>query len=74
MAGTSGARGELAMMDSSWLRQLGLIPHLFRHIFALQWLEEHPRDYLTVSKILWHGDVKTTVRTYCKVSDTFNNH
>ena len=39
-------------------------PHLFRDIFAVQWLEEHPEDYLTLSKILWHRNIQTTIRIY----------
>jgi integrase len=39
-------------------------PHLFRDIFAVKWLEEHPEDYLTVSKILWHRNIQTTLRIY----------
>jgi Phage integrase family len=41
-------------------------PHLLRDIFAYKWLEEHPEDYLTLSKILWHRDIKTTLRTYAE--------
>jgi integrase len=36
-------------------------PHLFRHICAVTWLKEHPKDYLTLSKILWHKNVQTTI-------------
>ena len=39
-------------------------PHLFRDILAVKWLEIHPEDYLTVSKLLWHRNIKTTLRTY----------
>lgn len=39
-------------------------PHLFRDIFAYWWLEHHPEDFLTLSKVLWHSDIKTTLRTY----------
>ena len=39
-------------------------PHLCRDIFATQWVEEHPESYLTLSKILWHKDPKTTIRIY----------
>jgi integrase len=39
-------------------------PHLFRDIFAYWWLENHPQDYLTLSKVLWHRDIKTTLRIY----------
>lgn len=39
-------------------------PHLFRDAFALAWLEAHPEDYLTLSKILWHRNVNVTLRVY----------
>ena len=39
-------------------------PHLFRDILAVRWLEDHPEDYLTVSKILWHRNIQTTLRIY----------
>jgi hypothetical protein len=41
-----------------------LNPHLCRDVFATQWLEENPEAYLRLSKILWHADVKTTIRIY----------
>jgi integrase len=39
-------------------------PHPFRDIVAFTWLKEHSKDYLTLSKMLWHADVNTTVRMY----------
>ena len=39
-------------------------PHLFRDIFAVKWLEDHPEDYLTLSKVLWHSNIQTTLRIY----------
>jgi integrase len=39
-------------------------PHLFRDIVAFEWLKAHPKDFLTLSKILWHKDVQTTIRIY----------
>jgi integrase len=39
-------------------------PHLFRDIFAYRWLDHHPEDSLTLSKVLWHRDLKTTLRIY----------
>ncbi len=39
-------------------------PHLFRSIFAYKWLDEFAEDYLTLSKVLWHRDIKTTLRIY----------
>jgi integrase len=39
-------------------------PHPFRDIIAFTWLKEHPQDYLTLSKMLWHNNIKTTIGTY----------
>jgi integrase len=39
-------------------------PHLFRDIFAYMWLELAPEDYLTLSKLLWHRNIQTTIRIY----------
>jgi integrase len=38
--------------------------HLFRDIFAVKWLEQNPEDYLTLSKLLWHRNIRTTLRIY----------
>jgi integrase len=39
-------------------------PHSFRDIVAFTWLKEHPADYLTLSKMLWHKSIKTTIEIY----------
>jgi hypothetical protein len=39
-------------------------PHVIRDIFAFWWLNDHPEELLTVSKVLWHGNLNTTVRKY----------
>ncbi len=39
-------------------------PHLFRDIFAFMWLELNPQDYLTLSKLLWHRNIQTTITIY----------
>lgn len=39
-------------------------PHLFRDIVAFAWLKAHPADFLTLSKMLWHKDIATTIRIY----------
>jgi integrase len=39
-------------------------PHLFRDIFAVKYLEDRPEDYLTLSKVLWHSNVQTTLGVY----------
>jgi integrase len=36
-----------------------------RHrIVAYEWLRTHPEDFLTVSKLLWHRNLNTTLRIY----------
>lgn len=39
-------------------------PHLFRDIYALMWLKKMPEDYLTLSKLLWHKNIQTTIKKY----------
>jgi integrase len=39
-------------------------PHLMRDIVAFAWLKEHPKDYLTLSKILWHSNINYTIKVY----------
>jgi hypothetical protein len=39
-------------------------PHLYRDIVAFEWLSTHPEDYLTVSKLLWHRNISTTLKIY----------
>jgi integrase len=39
-------------------------PHLFRDIVAYAWLNAHPEDYLTISKLLWHKNINTTLQIY----------
>jgi integrase len=41
-----------------------LHPHLIRDIVAVTWLDHHPDDYLTISKLLWHQDVLATLQVY----------
>jgi hypothetical protein len=39
-------------------------PHLFRDIVSRAWLKEHPKDYLTLSKLLWHANPNEVIKTY----------
>lgn len=39
-------------------------PHQARDSFAFRWLKEHPRDFLLLSKNLWHRNIQTTINTY----------
>jgi len=46
-------------------------PHIFRDIFAYWWLEHQPEDYLTVSKVLWHKNINTTLQIYgCRFDES----
>jgi integrase len=49
-----------------------MTPHLFRDSFAYAWLDAHSADYLTLSKILWHRNIKTTIRIYGREFDESN--
>jgi integrase len=42
------------------------------HNLGYRWLDDHPEDYLTLSKILWHSDVRTTLRIYGRNFDESN--
>jgi integrase len=39
-------------------------PHLFRDIVATKFLADRPKDYLTLSKMLWHRNLGTTLQLY----------
>ena len=39
-------------------------PHVLRDIFSVAYLEDNPKDYLTLSKILWHRSPKMVIETY----------
>ena len=39
-------------------------PHMIRDSVAYKWLKEHPKDYLTLSKILWHKSPQMVIQTY----------
>jgi integrase len=39
-------------------------PHLYRDIVAYEWLRTHPEDFLTISKLLWHRNLNTTLKIY----------
>jgi hypothetical protein len=47
-------------------------PHLFRDAFSYAYLESHPEDFLTLSKILWHASVKYTLSVYGRNFDESN--
>jgi integrase len=65
--GTSMTRGNVYNLITRLTSRHGgrsVNPHLFRDIVAFAWLKEHPKDYLTLSKILWHANINVTIRTY----------
>lgn len=39
-------------------------PHPLRDIVAFAWLKSHPRDYLSISKMLWHSSPNEVLKTY----------
>lgn len=39
-------------------------PHPFRDMVAFAWLKDHPQDYLTLSKLLWHANPNEVIKTY----------
>ena len=41
-------------------------PHLYRHVCAFFYLQEHPGDYETVRKLLGHRSVDTTMNFYAE--------
>jgi integrase len=61
-------------VSETTLRYCGrrVTPHICRDIYAYRWLDDHPEDYLTLSKILWHSDVRTTLRIYGRNFDESN--
>ena len=56
----------IALVSEQTIRYAGkrVTPHIFRHVLAYAYLEHRPEAYLTLSKILWHINVKTTLRYY----------
>lgn len=39
-------------------------PHPFRDVVSLAWLKDHPKDYLGLSKHLWHANPNEVIKTY----------
>ena len=61
------SRGAILRMVGDLTMKYGKVrvnPHLIRDIFAVKWLQDHPEDYVTVMKILWHRNIQTTLRFY----------
>lgn len=55
-----------SVVSDNTLRHGGrrVTPHPFRDIVSLAWLKAHPKDYLTLSKLLWHANPNEVIRTY----------
>jgi hypothetical protein len=47
-------------------------PHLYRDAFGYAYLAAHPEDFLTLSKILFHKNVKNTLEVYGRNFDESN--
>jgi site-specific recombinase XerD len=65
--GTALSSSNLGELVSRLTLQYGgrrVNPHLFRDIVAFAWLKEHPKDFLTLSKILWHSNINYTIKVY----------
>jgi integrase len=65
---TISTNGMLDLVKTLTFRHLepakAINPHRFRDLFAYAWLKDNPKDFLTLSKILWHKDVQITIDTY----------
>lgn len=46
-----------------WVNKV-INPHRWRDLFAYAWLQANPKDYLTLSKALWHQTLTETLETY----------
>jgi hypothetical protein len=66
-AGNAMNVSQVGRVVSTWTLRLGgtrVTPHIYRDIVAFTWLKEHPQDYLTLSKLLWHRNINTTIKIY----------
>jgi integrase len=54
------------MVSELTLRYAGkrTTPHRYRDIVAYAWLHDHPTDFLSLSKLLWHRNINTTIAIY----------
>ena len=50
---------------ASWSRLEGVTPHILRHSFAYNYLENNNNDLVALADILGHSDLNTT-RIYTK--------
>ena len=65
---TGGARAHFGDLLARRVRRatgLRLNVHLFRHIAAKLYLDDHPGEYELVRLLLGHKELSTTVRFYC---------
>ena len=59
------------LVETLTLRTCGRVvtPKAYRDIFARMYLERCPNDYLTLSKLLWHKSILSTLRLYGRPFD-----
>lgn len=65
--GTPLSKSAIERIVGRWTLQYGGVrmnPHLARDSFAFRWLKEHRRDFLLLSKVLWHRNIQTTLGIY----------
>jgi len=65
--GKSMRSDQVGKVIGNWTAQFASnrsTPHMIRDAVAFKWLKEHPKDYLLLSKILWHKNVQTTIQIY----------
>jgi integrase len=62
--------GDQLIKSVKRLTGIQINPHLYRHIAAFLYLQEHPEGYETVRLLLGHKSVDTTIMFYAGFSDT----
>jgi len=81
---TAGQLEDLVSKITLTYVQRRVNPHMFRDIFAFWWLSHYPEDINTVSKMLWHKNIQTTIGIYgwkydesaalCRVEECLEQH
>jgi integrase len=70
--GNEIGKGQFSVLVGSITRAYAgrmVTPHIFRDSFAHRYLEENPEDCLSLSKILWHRVLQTTIMRYGRYFD-----
>lgn len=68
---SEGFRSSVVNLTFRYTQRM-VTPHICRDILAYKWLDDHPEDYLTLSKILWHRSINTTLQKYGRRFDESN--